>query len=240
MKFELIYFAGEQDLANAAAADLVREIETAARNPAPYNVALSGGRIARRFFTAVADLAKARGAPMKNIQFFWGDERCVPPTDPESNFAIARELLLTPLGVPETQIHRVRGEDPPEQAAVAAEQELRRLARIGGEGQPVFDLVFLGMGEDGHIASLFPGESAAAAASPAVYRPVTATKPPPQRITLSYAAIAAARQVWVLASGAGKEGALRNSLAANGATPLARVIKLRHQTKIYTDIPTGT
>src|SRR5947208_12536772 len=93
------------------------------------------------------------------------------------------------------------------------------------------------MGEDGHVASLFPGESEADLANTAAFRPVTAVKPPPRRLTLGYSAIAAARQVWVLASGAGKEGALRNSLAPHGATPMARVLKLSSQTKIYTDIP---
>jgi 6-phosphogluconolactonase len=131
----------------------------------------------------------------------------------------------------------LRGEDPPESAAAGAEREARAIAPVGENGQPVFDLIFLGMGEDGHIASLFPGESEAAAAGPAVYRPVIASKPPPRRLTMGYSAIAAAKQVWVLASGAGKEGALRNSLAPNGTTPLARVLKSRSETKIYTDIP---
>src|SRR6266496_6003016 len=144
-RFELISFPGELELANAAAADCVREIETAARNPLPCLVALSGGRIARQFFTAVTDLARARRSDLNALHFFWSDERCVPPTDPESNFAIARELLLAPLDVPETQIHRVRGEDPPELASAEAEKELRRLAPTAADGQPVFDLVFLGL-----------------------------------------------------------------------------------------------
>src|SRR5712671_507099 len=123
-KFELISFGGEEDLANAAASAWVREIE----NPAPHLVALSGGRIVRRFFTAVTNIVKAQGIPLKAVQFFWSDERCVPPNDPESNFAAARELLLAPVGVPEAQIHRLRGEDPPELAAAEAEKDLRRLA----------------------------------------------------------------------------------------------------------------
>jgi 6-phosphogluconolactonase len=97
-------------------------------------------------------------------------------------------------------------------------------------------LVFLGLGENGHVASLFPEESESEMADPAVYRAVVAVKPPPRRITLGYAALAAARQVWVLASGAGKEDALRDSLAPNGRTPLARVLQRRAQTRIFTDI----
>ena len=99
----------------------------------------------------------------------------------------------------------------------------------------MLDLVFLGLGEDGHVASLFPEETEADRASHAIYRPVIATKPPPRRITLGYPAIAAAREVWVLASGAGKEDALRKSLAGR-ETSLERVIGLRAHTRIFTDI----
>jgi 6-phosphogluconolactonase len=169
------------------------------------------------------------------VHFFWSDERCVPSDDPESNFCVAHDLLLNPLRIPGEQIHRVRGEEPPALAAAQAETELRRIAPSKG-GQPLLDLVFLGMGEDGHVASLFPGESEKTMASQAVYRPVVAVKPPPQRITMGYATIAAARQTWVLASGADKEVALRESLAPAGQTPLARVLRSRRQTKIFTNI----
>jgi 6-phosphogluconolactonase len=95
------------------------------------------------------------------------------------------------------------------------------------------------MGEDGHTASLFPGEAASVMEDPAMYRAVTATKPPPRRITLGYGAIAAAREAWVLASGKGKEAALRESLSPAGRTPLARVLRMRSLTRIYTDVPLG-
>jgi 6-phosphogluconolactonase len=232
----VISFGNEEGLANAAAAQWVQEIEAAARESRPHRVALSGGRIAHRFFSAAAALAKPQPDMMSSVQFFWSDERCISPTDPESNFAAARDLLLTPLGIPESQIHRLRGEDPPQQSAAAAEKELRAIAPANAAGQPVLDLIFLGLGEEGHVASLFPGESQNVADSPAVYRPITASKPPPLRITMGYQTIAAAKQVWVLASGAGKEGALRNSLSPNGTTPLARVLKSRSQTCIFTDI----
>jgi 6-phosphogluconolactonase len=160
----------------------------------------------------------------------------VPPTDAESNYRSAAELLFAPLGVSAPNIHRVRGEDEPGKAARDAEAELRRFAPTSTTGQPMLDLVLLGMGEDGHIASLFPGEPDAVTSSPAVYRPVTASKPPPHRITLGYDAIAAAREVWVLASGLGKESALRESLSSAGKTPLARLLRGRRQTQIYTDL----
>jgi 6-phosphogluconolactonase len=91
------------------------------------------------------------------------------------------------------------------------------------------------MGEDGHVASLFPGESETAMSDPALFRDVTAVKPPPLRITMGYGLIAQARQVWVLASGAGKQAALRESLSA-ASTPLGRVIRQRADTRIYSDL----
>src|SRR5438552_18074792 len=119
-RFELILFPNEVDLGEAVAAAWLREIE--AVDSRPYLAALSGGRIAHRFFSAMAAAAKSRRNAMNSVQFFWSDERCVPPTDPESNFAAARDLLLSPLGIAETQIHRLRGEDRPESAAAAAER----------------------------------------------------------------------------------------------------------------------
>ncbi len=235
-RFELISFADSNDLARTAAGAWLDEVEAASRSDAPYCVALSGGRIAGRFLSATADLAKARGLTWKSAQFFWSDERCVGPTDPESNYGLARQHLLGPLRIPDRQIHRVRGEVSPEAAAEEAAVEICRIAPRRAGGQPTLDLIFLGLGEDGHVASLFPGESQAVMASKAVFRPVIAPKPPPRRITLGYPAIAAARQVWVLASGSGKEYALRESLTGAGATPLGRVLSLRDRTQVFTDI----
>jgi 6-phosphogluconolactonase len=233
--FELIRFDGPDRLAQAVAADWLKSLRLTAGGSAPYCIALAGGRITIRFFAEVSSLGKAQGIP-GSVHFFWSDERCVPPDSPDSNFALAREHLFRPLKLPDRQIHRLRGEAPPQQAAAEGEAELRALAPSVPGSQPVLDLVFLGMGEDGHVASLFPGESGDTMSSQVVFRLVVGPKPPPNRITLGYPAIAAAREVWVLASGAGKEAALRESFSPNGRTPLARVLNLRHQTRIFTDI----
>jgi len=170
------------------------------------------------------------------VHFFWGDERCVPPADAESNFGLGRRYLLDPLVIQPDKIHRVRGEIAPERAAEEAQAEICRIAAMNGAGQPVLDLIFLGMGEDGHVASLFPDAPDEVVRSQSVYLPVIASKPPPRRITINFAAIAAARQAWVLASGAGKEDALRRSLLSNGETPLSRVVQMREKTIIFTDV----
>jgi 6-phosphogluconolactonase len=233
---ELLSFPDARSLAETVAGQWLKEIQTAPAGATAYSVALSGGRIARTFFGSVVAQAKKLNVSLGGIVFFWGDERCVPPSDPESNFGMAQQLLLGPLNIAAQQIHRIRGEETPDKAATEAEATLRARVPIHTNGQPIVDLIFLGMGEDGHVASLFPEEPDDAASSQAVYRPVTAAKPPPQRITIGYPALTAARQVWVLASGPGKETALRESLAPAGRTPLARVLKLRPRTRVFTDI----
>jgi 6-phosphogluconolactonase len=234
---ELIFFATDDELARAVANRWLDELSASDRDK-PYCVALSGGRITKKFFVAVAEHSRtrARSVSLDSIHFFWADERCVPPTDPESNFALAREHLLAPLGIQPDKIHRLRGEIPPKLAAAEAEAEICRIAPMDGSGQPVLDLIFLGMGEDGHVASLFPGSPDEIVESKAIYLPVVASKPPPNRITINYATLTAAKQVWVLASGAGKELALQESLSPQGRTPLARVVRARRRTLIFSDI----
>jgi 6-phosphogluconolactonase len=233
---KLLSFPSPVELANTAAQEWLQQLATRSSSGPNYCVALSGGRIAKSFSSAVAHLARAQNYCFPSVHFFWGDERCVPPTDPESNFAIAQELIFAPLQIPEEQIHRIRGEGEPNAAATAAEAELRRFASSSSSGQPVFDMIFLGLGEDGHTASLFPSEPPQMLENQAVYRSVIGPKPPPRRITLGYQTIAGAREVWVLASGEGKENALRESLKPDTQTPLGRVLNMRSDTKIYTDI----
>jgi 6-phosphogluconolactonase len=234
--FELIRFASADDLARAAASAWLDEIEAAARAGSTHCVALSGGRITQKFFTATVTQAQARNVAFDAVQFFWADERCVPPIDPESNFKLADELLFAPLKISSEKIHRLRGEDPPPAAVRLAEAELRRIASKNHEQQPVLDLIFLGMGEDGHIASLFPNASAKIMDTRVPFLVVeNSPKPPPTRISLSYQTIIAAKNIWILISGAGKSAALRESLSSTGQTPLARVIASRPVT-IFSDI----
>jgi len=236
-RVELLRFSSAEELAAAVAA---RWVETLARRVDPaenHTVALPGGRIAAGFFAKVVSLIRERQVSIAGVHFFWGDERCVPPDSAESNFAPALAGLLSPLNVAPDQIHRIRGEADPVFALAEADAELCRVASLNADGMPVLDLVLLGMGEDGHVASLFPNAFPRAVAARVPFMHVTdSPKPPPGRISLSYAALAAAREVWVLASGKGKEAALRASLSSAGTTPLARVIGSRLTTRIFTDI----
>jgi 6-phosphogluconolactonase len=235
--FELNSFTTADELAARAASAWLNEIAAANHAARPHCVALSGGRIALKFFTSVVTQAKAREISLGLVHFFWADERCVPPDDAESNFRAAHELLFAPLRINYAQIHRIHGEDSPEIAAQKATMDIGHVAPKNSAGQPVLDLIFLGMGEDGHVASLFPGKTEGTNPADIFGAVKNSPKPPPNRVTLSYAAIAAAKNVWVLASGAGKQTALRESLSPDGKTPLAKVIQSRAQTKIFADFP---
>jgi 6-phosphogluconolactonase len=235
-KYELTNFSTADELASRVASLWLNEIESANRAGKNHCVALSGGRITQKFFAVTVEQAKARKISFERVHFFWADERCVPPTDSESNFKMANELLFAPLKISDKQIHRIHGEEPPEAAVKIAETELRQFTQ-SKNNFPVLDLIFLGMGEDGHVASLFPNAPVKILDTSVPFLAVeNSPKPPPKRISLSYATIAAARQVWVLASGSGKEFALSESLKSNGKTPLARIIKSRSGTKIFSDI----
>jgi len=236
LNHQLFSFATDDALAGAVASRWLDELAGRPDNLTPYCVALSGGRIANKFFAAVAERAATTSFSFRGVHFFWADERCVAPTDAESNFGLAKAHLLDPLAISPDKIHRVRGEISPQWAAAEAEAEICRIAPMNRSGQPVLDLIFLGMGEDGHVASLFPGALEEAIRTKSVYLPVVASKPPPQRITLNLAALAAAHQVWVLVSGAGKQSALRESLSADGRTPLARLLAARAKTMIFANI----
>lgn len=239
--YELLSFASADELARAAARSWLEEIESASRAGKPHCVALSGGRIAQKFFAATVEQAKNRAVSLGNVHFFWTDERCVPPADAESNFRLANDLLFKPLNISNDHIHRLRAEMPSSEALEIAVAELRQFAPPDENDQPVLDLVLLGMGEDGHVASLFPDSTGTNEGISVPFLGVeNSPKPPPRRISLSYAALKAAKNLWILASGTGKAAVLRESLAPGGRTPLARVIQSRAPrpgTKIFSDLP---
>ncbi|MDB6124243.1 MAG: pgl [Pedosphaera sp.] len=236
MSHQLISFPNDVALAQEVAGRWLDELAARNNSATTYSVALSGGRIAKTFFSEVVRQAREKPISFAGVHFFWADERCVPPTDPESNYAVAKQLLFEPLNIPEDQIHRIRGEEIEALALRDAVSNICSVTKGTREGQPVVDLILLGMGEDGHVASLFPGEPEAVMESPDVYRAVTAVKPPPRRITMGYRTIAAAAKVWVLVSGAGKERALGESLSPTGKTPLARVLRQREKIVVFSDV----
>jgi len=238
--YDLKHFATDDDLAEVVATAWLDEVEIANCVGAKHTVALSGGRIANKLYSSIVTQAAARKTGLASVHFFWADERCVPPEDAESNYRLAKVFLFEPLAIPSGNIHRILGEESPDFGATEAEAEVSRIAELDANGLPMLDVVILGLGEDGHIASLFPEVARHVTDNQHAYLSVRdSPKPPTNRITLSYAAIVSARRVWVLASGQGKLQALRNSLDPNGTTPLARVIKSRKETRLFTDVRFG-
>jgi 6-phosphogluconolactonase len=233
--YSLAVFSNSHDLADRTAARFLAQLRD--REGQPFTVALCGGRVAELFFRAVVQQGKGVSGLFANVDFFWADERCVSPISPDSNYGQAREKLLDPLEIKPGRVHRIEGELPPLEAAERASAAARRAARSGPDGCPAFDLALLSMGEDGHVASLFPGAKESAEEARLPYRFVLGAKPPPERITLSYSAIRAAAQTWVLVSEPEKAGVLRQSLRADGQTPLATVIQQREHTEVFTAFP---
>ena len=181
-------------------------------------LALPGGSVATAFFPALA----ASGIDWTRAAFFWGDERAVPETDPESNAGLARRLWLAPAGVPAANVH------PVETAAPSLAQAALRYADTltGTLGTPPrLDVALLGVGPDGHVCSLFPGHPALRAEGWAAAVD-DAPKPPARRVTLTMSTLEAAGLVVVVALGGAKAPAMREALGdAPADLPVARVLR---------------
>ena len=141
-----------------AAAFILEQAHEAIGERNEFRIALSGGNTPAPVYAKVA--AEAHNFPWEKVRFTFGDERCVPPDDPQSNFRMARQNLFVPAAVPEKSIMRMRGEIDPQIAAHEYEQQLDAVAAQHGEPIYQHDLILLGLGDDGHTASLFPGTAA--------------------------------------------------------------------------------
>jgi 6-phosphogluconolactonase len=173
-----------------------------------FAVALSGGRTPQGLYALLAEGADYRNRiPWRAVHFFFGDERCVPPDHPDSNFRMAKEAMLSKLDIPAENIHRIRAELPAARAAEDYEEELGRFFALAEGQAPKLDLVLLGMGADGHTASLFPGTDAVRE-SRRLALAVWVPKLSAFRITLTAPALNAAELVVFLVAGAEKAVAL--------------------------------
>lgn len=150
-------FSTPYELAEKFAEELVKMITESAKKKKPVSVALSGGTTPELFFSLLGDHF-SNLAPWEYVNFFWVDERCVPPDDPESNYGMTRRKLLEKIDIPFSNIHRIKGEEDPEKEASRYSEEIS-VNTVKRDGLPVFDLIILGLGEDGHTASIFPGHN---------------------------------------------------------------------------------
>jgi 6-phosphogluconolactonase len=195
-------------------------------------VALSGGATPRRLYELLASDEYRGALPWDEIEWFWSDERCVPPDDPRSNFRLADEAMLQRAGVAPQQVHRIYGELTPARAALAYESLVRE--RVPDHA---FDLILLGVGEDGHTASLFPDHPVLEEREQLVSAVRAAdTAEVPDRITMTLPLINRARSVLVLAAGASKRKVVHavqaDAVSAAERYPVARVRPAGHLTWI--------
>lgn len=214
-------FPGPAGLVESAANLFVDLTNQAVAARGRFAAALSGGSSPRDLYARLASPDFAARIPWQSVHLFWGDERCVPPGHADSNYRMAAESLLNHVPIPAGNIHRIKGELPPSKAAAQYETELR--AFFGDE--PVFDLVFLGLGDDGHTASLFPGSPALAESVRWAVDVEHTTPPLPlvSRVTLTFGVLNAARRVVFLVSGAGKASRLEEIWRGAAGLPAARI-----------------
>ena len=213
---EIRTLATPQELFAAAAEEVVQAAKEAVAQRGRFTVALSGGSTPKGLNTLLATNARS-ALPWDRMFFFWGDERHVPPTDPESNYRMAEETLLSKIPVAPANVFRIPAENPDAAAvAEAYEKTLRKFFVVQPGEFPRFDLILLGMGPDGHTASLFPGTAALQEKS----RLVVANwveKFKTDRITLTLPVLNAARCVAFLVSGTDKAPALHEVLEGNAS-----------------------
>jgi 6-phosphogluconolactonase len=201
-------------LARRGAELVVEAAREAIAERGTFSLALSGGSTPRALYTLLAEPPFAGQVAWAQVEVWWGDERCVSPDDPQSNYRMAREALLSKVPIPAENVHRMRGEDPdPAAAAAAYEAELHAAFALEAGALPRLDLVLLGMGPDGHTASLFPDTTAVRIADRLVAVPFVPHLNA-YRLTLTLAVLNAARRVLFLVAGADKAATLRAVLEA--------------------------
>jgi 6-phosphogluconolactonase len=219
---EIVVLDDTNALADEAARRFADAMRAAVDARGRFVVALSGGSTPRALHARLVAMG-ADALPWARAWVIFGDERCVPPDDPASNYGMARDTLLSHVPVPESHVLRMEGERGPDDAAERYEALLRGMAaRLdAGDDDPLLDLMLLGVGTDGHTASLFPGTPALDETERWVV-PGTAPVAPHQRLTLTFPALSRARQILVLAAGADKRDPVTRVLGGDDTLPSAR------------------
>lgn len=239
---ELLVAADADTLAAAVAARLVTAVVDAVRLRGRAHVVLTGGGIGTAVLAALADAHAGRAVPWDAVDLWWGDERYLPEGDMERNETSAREALVDRVGIPARRVHAMPTSSTSslDQAAAAYAAELAHAAaedfRVddGGLDVPAFDVVLLGLGPDGHVASLFPGHPACRVGGTTV-AVRESPKPPPERISLTFGALRSARQVWLLAAGGSKADAVAKVLDPASPPVPGALVTGRERTLLLVD-----
>jgi 6-phosphogluconolactonase len=199
-------FTNDDALNHEAAKYIVRIANQAVVTHGRFTFALSGGNTPKTVYGLLATDPYRDQIDWNSVDVFWGDERCVPPDDPESSFHMAEQVLLSKVPIPAANIHRMPADQPDREAAsVAYTQEMQRV--FGTNGIPSFDLIQLGMGPEGHTASLFPHQPSLHVTDRLVV-PVHVPKPPPDRLTFTPPVLNAAKNVLFIVTGDEKAAAV--------------------------------
>lgn len=229
-------------LARAVAARLVTRLVDAVAAKGRASLVLTGGGIGTRVLAELAAAPARDAIDWRRVEIWWGDERFLATGDPERNETGARKSLLDHIDVRPELVHPMPGPDGPDgpDPEAAAERYAAALAAAAQPGDragvPGFDVMLLGIGPDAHVASLFPGLPAVYEERRTVVAVRGAPKPPPVRLSLTFPAIRAAAEVWVLASGTEKAGAVRLALSGAGAFQVpAAAARGRQQTLFLLD-----
>jgi len=206
---EILLHAGPDEVADALAARLMARLTEIQRDFRTPQVALTGGRIATRAYQKLASEGPHSAVDWSRVELWWGDERFVPADDAERNAKQALDLLAAPLALNPDRVHEMPASDGGLELDRAAEAYARELDDV------VFDICLLGMGPDGHVASLFPEHPSSYAEGTVI--PVRASpKPPPERISLTLPVINRSHEVWFVVSGADKAAATKMALLGAG------------------------
>jgi 6-phosphogluconolactonase len=226
--------ADAADLARVAARRVVDWAWQSIAKDGNFNVALSGGSTPRELYRLLATPEFRAQVDWPRVHLFWGDERAVPPDQPESNYGMVRRELLLRAPIPGSNVHRMEAEDPNiGRAAHNYEATLRQFLPMDDRGFPQFHLILLGLGTDGHTASLFPGSRLLRETSRWVSTPVV-PKLSARRMTLTLPVLEAARRVVFLVSGSGKASILHQVLCEGPDPPLpAQMVKPREGERIF-------
>jgi len=210
-------------LSDAAADYIVRTVVAAVAARGRCMLALAGGSTPRRTYELLARPPRRDAVPWAALHVFWGDERCVPPDHPDSNYRLAHETLLAHVPIPAEQIHRVPTEQGPAPIVAALyERTLRTAFALEVDAVPVFDLILLGMGADGHTASLFP-DTPALEETQRLVVPNRVAYLPHERVTFTFPVLNAAQAVAFLVAGADKAPKVSAALQGDPSVPAGRV-----------------